>query len=133
MAQFRFGNFDFPDNFIKKGSPKTKPNQRQSLDPYTDMYGVTHDNGLPHTKTEIQFTTLSMSGDEFRAIMSGITGNYIDYKLRNANCTYYDDESGTFKTGEFYLDKSFQANRDEVDQSGVPMKYGEMDWLFIEY
>ncbi len=133
MAQFRFGNFDFPDKYIKKCSPKVKPNQRQSLDPYTDMYGVTHDNGLPHTKTEIQFTTLSMSGSEFRTIMSGITENYIDYKKRNANCTYYDDESGTFKTGEFYLDKSFQANRDEVDQNGVPTKYDEIDWLFIEY
>ena len=97
MAQFRFGNFDFPDKHIEKNKVNVKPNQRQSLDAYTDAFGVTHDNGVPHTKTEVSFTTLKMSGSEFRSIMSSMTSNYIDYLLRDANCTYYDDESGTFK------------------------------------
>lgn len=133
MAQFRFGNFDFPDRLIERGTPKIKPNQRQSLDPYTDMYGETHDNGLPHTKTEITFTTLPMSAAEFRFVMSGITGNYIDYKLRNANCRYYDDENGIFKEGHFYFDKSFQVGRNTVGHDGIPTKYGVMNWTFIEY
>lgn len=133
MAQFRFGNFDFPDNHIKHDSVNVKPNQRQSIDSYTDAFGETHDNGVPHTKTEISFTTLDMSGAEFRRIMDNIVENYIDYILRDANCTYYDDESGTFKNGHFYFDKSFQANRKEVDKQGVPTKYGEMTWKFIEY
>ncbi len=133
MAQFRFGSFDFPDRLIKWGAVNVKPNQRQSLDAYTDMYGVTHDNGLPHTKTEIQFTTVPMRGTEFRKVMSCMVSNYKDYALRDADCTYYDDESGSFKAGHFYFDKSFQANREEVDENGVPTWYGEMDWLFIEY
>lgn len=133
MAQFKFGSFDFPDQFIKYEAVNVKPNQRQSLDAYTDAFGLTHDNGVPHTKTEVSFTTLDMSGSEFRAIMDSIVSNYIDYILRDADCTYYDDESGTFKTGHFYFDKSFQANRKEVDASGVPTKYGEMTWTFIEY
>lgn len=133
MAQFRFGNFDFPDKHIEKNKVNVKPNQRQSLDAYTDAFGVTHDNGVPHTKTEVSFTTLPMTSTEFRAIMDSIRSNYIDYILRDANCTYYDDESGTFKTGHFYFDKSFKVNRDEVDKNGVPTKYGEMTWAFIEY
>lgn len=133
MAQFRFGSFDFPDKYIKHGAFNVKPNQRQSIDAYTDAFGVTHDNGVPHTKTEVSFTTLGMTGVEFRAVMDSITSNYIDYILRDADCTYYDDESGTFKTGHFYFDKSFQVNREEVDKSGVPKKYGEMTWTFIEY
>lgn len=133
MGQFRFGSYNFPDSLIEWGTPQKKPNQRQSLDAYTDMYGETHDCGLPHTKTEIKFTTLPMSGEKFRAIMSGMRSNYIDYVLRDADCNYYDDENGIFKTGHFYFDKSFQVNIEEVDGSGVPTQYGKMDWLFIEY
>lgn len=133
MAQFRFGSFDFPDKFIENNKVNVKPNQRQSIDAYTDSFGLTHDNGVPHTKTEVSFSTLPMSGAEFRSIMDGIRSNYIDYILRDAECRYYDDESGTFKTGHFYFDKSFQANRKEVDKQGIPTKYNEMTWTFIEY
>lgn len=133
MGQFKFGSFNFPDELIEWGTPQKKPNQRQSLDAHTDIYGVTHDYGLPHTKTEIKFTTLPMSGAAFQAIMSGMRSNYIDYALRDADCNYYDDENGIFKTGHFYFDKSFQVNIEEVDGDGVPTQYGKMDWLFIEY
>lgn len=132
MAQFRFGSFDFPDRLIKYDGDRVAPNQRQTLDSYTDMLGETHMFPVPHTKTQIKFTTLSMSGDEMRAIMSGIVDNYIDSKKRDANCTYYDDEYGEFKTGHFYLDQSLEFNRKEVDSSGKVVKYGEMQWLFIE-
>ncbi|MCM1219824.1 MAG: hypothetical protein NC548_35585 [Lachnospiraceae bacterium] len=133
MAQFKFGNFNFPDRLVKQNTVSTKPNQRQSIDAYTDDTGVTQDFALPHTKTEISFTTLPMTNSEFRTIMDSMTANYIDYGKRDANCTYYDDENGIFKTGHFYFDKSFEVKRKEVDESGVPTKYGEMTWLFIEY
>ncbi|MCM1416678.1 MAG: hypothetical protein NC430_12245 [bacterium] len=133
MAQFRFGNFDFPDKFIEYDSVNIKPNQRQSLDPYTDAFGITHDNGVPHTKTEISFTTLPMTNAEYRYIMDNIKANYIDYTLRDAEMRYYDDENGVFKTGLFYLDKSLIARRKQVDDEGIPTDYGEMTWTFIEY
>lgn len=72
MAQFRFGSFDFPDKFIEKNKVNVKPNQRQSLDAYTDAFGETHDNGVPHTKIEVSFTTLPMTSTEFRTIMDSI-------------------------------------------------------------
>lgn len=133
MAQFRFGNFDFPDRLIELGGVESAPNQRQSLDPYTDMIGLTHDIAAPHTKSNISFKTLPMSSHEMREIMSGLVSNYIDYGKRDAMCTYWDDENGEFKTGHFYLDKSLKFNREEVGKDGIPTKYGEMDWTFIEY
>lgn len=132
MAQFKFGTFEFPDRLIKQKEP-INPNQRQSIDAYTDQNGLTHDFSLPHTKTKIQFTTFPMSGSEFRNIMDNLIANYIDYSKRNLNCRYYDDENGVFKTGEFYLDKSMTFNRKEVDKNGIPTKYDEMTWTFIEY
>lgn len=132
MAQFTFGSFEFPDKHIERGKVNVKPNQRQTLDSYTDMTGLTHMFPVPHTKSEISFTTLPMNASEMRAIMSGITSNYIDRGKRNANCRYYDDEYGVFKSGEFYLDQSLEFQRDTVDANGVPTKYKRMQWLFIE-
>lgn len=133
MAQFRFGNFDFPDKFIKWDGYDISPNQRQDLDSYTDGYGETRRTTLKHTKTGIEFTTLSMSGSDFRMIMDGITSNYKSYEERNADCTYYDDETGAFKTGKFYLDPSIKFRHKKVDANGIPTKYGEIQWIFIEY
>lgn len=132
MLLFKFGNFEFPSKYIKRDTFDTAPNQRQDLDSYTDGYGVTKRNVLSHTKTQIQFTTRKMSGAEMRFIMDALISNYISYRERNAQCTYYDDETGTYKTGEFYLDPSLQFRRTEVDESGVK-QYGEMQWTFIEY
>lgn len=133
MAQFRFGSFDFPDEYVKWGGVSAAPNQRQDMDSYTDGYGVTQRNALAHTKSQIDFTTLPMSGEKLRGIMQGMVSNYINYNERDANCRYYDDENGAFKTGHFYLDPSFKFKRDEVDGNGIPTKYGEMQWTFIEY
>ena len=133
MAQFKFGNFEFPDKHIERGKVNVKPNQRQTLDSYTDMTGLTHAFDVPHTKTEISFTTLPMSGDEMRKITRGIVSNYITYLKRDSYCTYYDDENGGFKTGHFYLDPSVEFKRLEVGEDGIPTQYGEMQWLFIEY
>lgn len=133
MAQFKFGNFIFPDKYIARGGVNIKPNQRQDLDSYTDGYGETQRHVLSHTKTEISFSTNPMSGEEMRAIMRGIVSNYIDYKERKSMCEYYDDENGTMKTGYFYLDPSTSLNRVEVDSNGIPTRYGQSQWLFVEY
>lgn len=132
MAQFKFGDFEFPDKHIAKGKVNVKPNQRQTLDSYTDMNGLTHPFPVPHTKTEISFTTLAMSGEEMREIVLGMKRNYINYLLRDSNCRYFDDENWEFKTGHFYLDPSVEFPRDTVDKEGIPTKYDEMKWLFVE-
>ncbi len=132
MILFKFGNFEFPNEYIKRDTFDCAPNQRQDMDSYTDGYGVTQRNVLAHTKTQIQFTTRKMSGSEMRSLMDSITQNYINYGERNAQCTYYDDESGNFKTGLFYLDPSLQFRKIEVSESEVK-QYGEMQWTFIEY
>lgn len=132
MSFFKFGAFEFPEKYIKWGSINIAPNQRQDMESYTDGYGVTQRNTLAHTKTQIQFTTLAMSGAEMRSIMNSVVANYQDYKERDAQCAYYDDETGTYKTGHFYLDPSLTFNVNERRGDTVT-KYGEMTWLFIEY
>ena len=132
MSFFKFGTFEFPEKYIKLDSIDIAPNQRQDLDSYTDGYGVTQRNALSHTKTQIQFTTLEMSGSEMRSIIDSIVANYKNYNERDAQCSYYDAESDTIKTGHFYLDPSLSF-RIKERRGDVVTKYGEMTWLFIEY
>lgn len=132
MSMYKIGDFEFPQNLIKQYVP-VRPNQRMDKGSYTDGYGVTQRKVLAHTKTQISFTTLEMTGDEMRNIMSNIVRNYLNSLERDVNITYWDDEHGAFKTGHFYLDPSFEYNIKEIDDSGIPIRYGEMKWTFVEY
>lgn len=127
---FQWGDFIFPMKYIKWDSYESAPGQRQSLDAYTDENGLTHDNALEHTKTEIKFTTVEMSGAEWAALMSNMVRNYLNFHARDANCAYYDFETCQYKTGHFYFDKSFRASANEVNGK---LRYNEATWTFIEY
>lgn len=127
---FQFGEFIFPMKYIKWDSYDAAPAQRQSLDAYTDLNGVTHDNALEHSKTEIKFTTLPMSEKEWKWLMGHMVKNYWNPNARDAECTYFDFEVCDYKTGYFYFDKSFRASANEVNGK---LRYRETNWTFIEY
>lgn len=129
---FQFGSYVFPMKYIKWDSYKSKPGQRQSLDAYTDGNGVTRDNGLEHSKTEVSFTTLEMGGENWKCIMSNMVKNYINFNTRDAICTYFDFELCAYRTGHFYFDKSFEASAN-TDKHNKKLKYNEANWMFIEY
>ena len=130
LLKFDKTNFIFPKKHIEWDSYKSKPGQRQSLDAYTDLDGVTHDNALPHTKTEISFDTLPMSEKEWENLMKNVRTNYLVPEARDLNITYFDFEQCIYRSGHFYLDKSFQASANEV---GGSLHYKGTSWLFIEY
>ncbi len=127
---FQFGDFIFPMKYIEWDSYDIAPGQRQSLDAYTDLDGVTHDNALEHSKTEIKFNTLPMSGFEWEQLMGNIVRNYLDFDARDANCVYFDFELCQYRTGHFYFDKSFRAKANEVNEN---LSYKATSWTFIEY
>lgn len=127
---FQFGEFIFPMKHIKWDSYESAPGQRQSLDAFTDENGVTHDNALEHTKTEIKFTTNKMSESEWETLMSNIVKNYINFEARDAYCVYFDFEQCQYREGHFYFDKSFRASVNEIDGK---LRYNEATWTFIEY
>lgn len=128
---FKFGNYTFPNKYIMWDTFETNPNQRQDLDSYTDANGLTHRNAISHTKTQIQFSTRKMPESEMKKIMDGMVKNYKNEKERDANCTYYDTEHLSYKTGHFYLDPSLQTKILGL-KKGI-LWFGEITWLFIEY
>lgn len=128
---FKFGNYVFPNKYINWDSFEINPNQRQDLDSYTDANGLTHRNAIPHTKTQIQFTTTKMPESDMEKIMDGMVKNYRNEKERDANCTYYDTEHFKYKTGHFYLDPSLQMKI--LGLKNGKLWFNDVTWLFIEY
>ena len=128
---FKFGNYTFPNKYIKFDTFDVAPNQRQDLDSYTDGNGVTHRNALEHTKTQVQFTIIGVKENVMDEIMSNVSSNYMNNNERDANCTYYDPETRSYKSGHFYLDPSLQFKL-KGEQNGS-LIYGETQFLFIEY
>ena len=126
---FQFGSYNIPLEYIAEAGYDIKPNQRQDLDPFTDETGLTHRNALKHTKTEVNVTLRSnLKWNEIQSVISGITSNYINWAERDANCTYYDPETDSLKTGHMYLESSqpFQIRT-------VNKRYSDLTLSFVEY
>lgn len=127
---FQFGTFVFPLKYIEWNTYDSAPGQRQSLDAYTDANGVTHDNALEHSKTEVKFSTLPMSGSAWEKIMGKMVENYINHNARDAECRYFDFELCRYRSGHFYFNKSFRASANLVQGK---LRYNKATWTFIEY
>lgn len=126
---FKFGNYEFPSEYIKEGGYECKPNQRQDLDPYTDATGLTHRNALQHTKTEVAITTrANLKWDEMVSIIQGLTSNYITDAERDAQCEYFDTERLTTSSGHMYLESS-----QKIDIQIYGKKFPETTFTFVEY
>lgn len=130
---FQFGNFIFPNKYIKFDTYDIAPDQRQDLNSFTDGNGVTQRNALEHTKTNITFTTLEMSEKAMNSILSNLESNYVNQNETDANCTYYNPRKRSYANGHFYLDPSLKFRIKKEDDSGKTIRYNETQWTFIEY
>lgn len=127
---FTFGSADFA-NLIRAGSYKITPNSRQDLDSYRDADGILRRTALSHTATVVEFDVKMLWESELRPLMNAITGSYINYNERDAQCTYFDPETGTIKSGHFYLDSNLSFSIYAV-WNGEPF-YNETHFKFVEY
>ena len=117
--------------YIAEDGYDIKPNQRQDLDPFTDQTGLTHRNALKHTKTEISITLRgNLTWAQFESVINGIVSNYRNYSERDStNCSYFDPESRTLKTGKHMYLESSQAFKIKT----VNKRYGDVTLTFVEY
>ena len=127
---FTFGSADF-SNLIRAESYKITPNARQDLDSYRDADGVLQRNALQHTATSIEFDVKMLKEPEMRQLMNAITSSYINYNERDAQCTYFDPETGQIKSGHFYLDSNLAFSFYAVWDGEI--YYNETHFAFVEY
>ena len=100
----KVGNYVFPLDKIRLESFKIAPDQRQEFDSYVDGNGVLQrPNVVVHTRTKIEFETPPMYVYELRAILNNIWENLTDTLKAECTVTYYDIETNSNKSGNFYL------------------------------
>lgn len=127
---FKFGTADFA-GLIRAGSFKINPNSRQDLDSYRDADGVLHRTALAHTATVVEFDVKRLRESELRPLMDAIVASYINYNERDAQCEYFDPETGQVKTGHFYIDSNLSFSLYAIwDGENV---YNETHFKFVEY
>lgn len=129
----QFGDFVFPNKYIKFDTYDIAPDQRQDLDSFTNGKGITIRNALEHTKTNITFTTIQMPEAAMNTILSLLEKNYINHNETDADCIYYNPRKRGYSTGHFYLDPSIKFRFRKADEEGRGINYGETQWIFIEY
>ncbi len=127
---FKFGTTSFA-NLIKYGTFKITPNARQDLDSYRDADGVLHRTALSHTATIVEFDLIMLKESKMRPLVDSIVSNYINYNERDAQCTYFDPETGTTKTGHFYIDSNLSFSVFAVWDGEIV--YNEQHFKFVEY
>lgn len=125
----KVGTYEIPLSIMKVDTYQSSPAQRQDLDAYRDADGKMHRNTLDHTATKIEFETIYLLEHDFRGLVDSIVGNYVPgYELeRKVQLTYYDDEHGNYRTGEFYLPGTWTFKRYNKNI------YNSFRIAFIEY
>lgn len=125
-----FGKYPIPMKFIKYDTYVITPNIRLDLDSYRDADGVLRRNALKHTTTKIEFETPALRGADMDELMYNLRSQYINENEKNAICSYYDPETGSYKSGEFYM-PDFKFTLYNV--SGGLIIYRPLRLAFIEY
>jgi hypothetical protein len=117
------GGVHFPHEYMLYSSYEATPSQRQDLDAYQDSLGNLHRNVVPHDRTKIKFTTLDLDLAGKQAIQSFFAGATTNARERKCTLTYWNDETNTYKTGDFYIpDITFiikEISSDNISYKGI--------------
>lgn len=119
-----------PMKYIKVQSYDITPNQRMESEAKRAITGVLHRTTVEHTATKIEFQTPNMTNIDMDAMMTMFRNHWISTAERKLALQYYDMETGTYKTGNFYM-PDIKFSIDHVD--GNLVYYKETRIAFIEY
>jgi len=124
------GNTEIPLSYIRYDTYTIQPRQRQDLDPYRDVNGVLHRNVVENMPSVIEFNTPTMDSDKLQDFFDIIRDNYDDSKERKIHLTYYDMETDSYRSGDFYMAQPNFKIRQIIDGK---ILYDEMTINFIGY
>ena len=124
------GGTKLPMKYIKTESYDITPNQRMESEAKRSVMGVLYRTTVDHTATKIEFNTPNMTNTDMNAMMTLFRNNWTNSQERKITLQYYDMETDSYKTGEFYMpDIKFQISHVE----GNVITYKETRIAFIEY
>lgn len=99
----KFGDTWLPNEYITEDGYVVTPNQRTELEAYRNADVLLHRVTSPNFKTSITLTLCPMSLTEKMTVQSIINSAMIVPTERKVAVTYWNDETNTYETGDFYI------------------------------
>lgn len=125
-----FGGYILPHKYIQLSSYDTTPNQRTELAATRDNTNYLHRVTSPNHKTTIKFTTLPINLTEKTEIQRIMSYGLVNSTERKYKVTYWNDETNTYITSEFYMpDVNYQIKK--IDDNDI--EYNPISFELIEY
>ena len=126
------GGTPLPMKYVKLDGYNITPNQRMETEAKRAITGLLHRNTVEHTASKIEFNTPIITNLDVDAMMTLFRNAWTSTIERKLNLEYYDMETNTYKTGEFYMpDIKFEI--DHIDNTHNIIYYKETRVAFIEY
>lgn len=121
---------EFPLVYIKSESYKVTPDQRMEAEAARSATGKLKRTTCEHTASKIDFNTTPLTNREVADITSKLSAAYTNSLERKLELRYYDPETDSYKTGDFYVpDTDYEISR--ID--GTTIYYASLRYAFIEY
>lgn len=120
-----------PMKYVKLDGYNITPNQRMESEAKRAVTGVLHRTTVAHTASKIEINTPYLTNSEVATMMTLFRNAWTNVSERKLSLEYYDMETDTYKTGDFYMpDIKFEI--DHIKDSNI-IVYKETRIAFIEY
>lgn len=100
---YKVGDWEIPLSFMMIKSVENTPIIMLDLDSYNDADGTLHRTVLDKHGAKLEFTTPPMHIKAKEQFMTKLREQFIDKKARKVQLEYYNDETGNYDTGIFYV------------------------------
>ena len=121
-----------PMEYISVGSYNSTPNQRMESKADRSVTGFMHRTTVDHTATKIEFETPNIDNKQLAELNALINGNMSNVHQRNITLYYYDQETDSYRTGNFYM-PDVKYNIDHIETAINTIIYKPVRYAFIEY
>lgn len=127
----RVGSYLIPNSIIALDTYDCTPDQRQDVDSYRDLNQDLHRNVADHYKSVVKFQSRNgLAESVIRPVIEGIQSNYTNVKERKVHLQYFNTDTGSYSSGDFYL---VQPQYKVIRIDGTQLYYGGINFEFIEY
>lgn len=129
----KFGDKEFPMEYLALDNCDSTPDQRTELDSYRDGDNLLHRETSPNHKTKLEYNTVDkLTLEEKIIIQETLKAGLLDDVQRKYQVTYWNDETNEYESGEFYVpDIVFRQKK--VDREKKTIIYGSIRIAMIEY
>ena len=100
---YKVGDWIIPMSCVAIKSVEHTPIIMLDLDSYNDADGTLHRTVLDKHGAKLEFTTPPMHIKAKEQFMTKLREQFIDKKARKVQLEYYNDETGNYDTGIFYV------------------------------